>query len=280
LKAYLRKWVDAFGKHKLLTYATAMAMRSLAALAALTLLTIALLGAFGGENVWTQHVGPAISSKTTHPTYAAIDAAVERVFGDASTGLIVFAAAFAFWEVSGALRAVMDALNSIFDREENRPAWRRFAISFALALVVIVLIACALFVIGVSAHLLSTTVGAADWIVRILRWPVGAVFLGLAVAIVFRFAPVEHPGTRFASAGGALVVVAWLIESALFAAYVRYLGNYRSASGNLLLFLVATSYLYISSIVFLVGAQLDEFVREAAQQEGHLTAVEAVRRLL
>jgi hypothetical protein len=44
-----------------------------------------------------------------------------------------------------------------------------------------------------------------------------------------------------------------------------------------LLFLVATTYLYISSIVFLAGAQLDEFLREAAQQEGHLTAVEVVR---
>ena len=256
-----------------------MAMRSFAALAGLTLLMVALLGAFGGENAWTQHVGPAIASKTTHPTYAAIDAAYERVFGDASTGLIVFAAAFALWEVSGALRTVMDALNSIFDREENRPAWRRFAISLGLAVVVIVLIGCALFVIGVSSHLLSTTGGATDWTVRILRWPVGALFLAVAVAIVFRFAPVEHPGTRFASAGGTLVVIAWLAESALFAAYVRYVGNYRSASGNLLLFLVATTYLYISSIVFLAGAQLDEFC-EAAQQEGHVTAVDAVRSLL
>jgi len=257
-----------------------MAMQSFAALAGLTLLTVALLGAFGGENVWTDHVGPAIQSKTTHPTYAAINAAVERVFSHDSTGVIVFAAAFAVWEVSGALRAVMDALNSIFDREENRPWWRRFAISIGLAVGVIVLVACALFVVGVSSHLLATTGGALDWTVRILRWPVGALFLAAAVALVFRAAPVEHPGTRFASAGGTLVVVAWLVESAVFAAYVRYVGNYRSAPGNLLLFLVATSYLYISSIVFLVGAQLDEFLREAAEHDGHVTAVDVVRRLL
>jgi hypothetical protein len=42
---------------------------------------------------------------------------------------------------------------------------------------------------------------------------------------------------------------------------------------------VATSSLYVSSIVFLVGAQLDEFLREAAQGEGDITAVELLRRL-
>jgi membrane protein len=256
-----------------------MAMQSFAALAGLTLLTIALLGAFGGQNVWTDHIGPAVQSKVTHPTYVAINAAVERVFAHDSTGLIAFASAFAVWEVSRSLRAVMDALNSIFDCEENRPAWKRFALSIGLALVVIVLVGCALFVIGVSSHLLATTGGALDWTVRVLRWPVGALFLALAVAIVVRFAPTEHPGTRFASAGGTLVVVAWLVESALFAAYVRYIGDYRSATGNLLLFLVATWYLYLSSIVFLVGAQLDEFLREAAAHEGHVSALHLVQRL-
>jgi membrane protein len=257
-----------------------MAMQSFAALAGLTLLTIALLGALGGESVWSQHVGPAIKSKTTQPTYTAINAAVERVFSHDSRGVVAFAAAFAIWEVSGSLRAVMDALNSIFDREENRPAWKRFAISLGLAVVVIVLVGCAVVVIGVSSHVLQTTGGALDWTVRILRWPVGAAFLAAAVAVVVRVAPVEHPGTRFASAGGTLVVVAWLVESALFAAYVRYVGNYRSATGNLLLFLVVTSYLYISSIVFLVGAQLDEFLREAAEHEGHVTALDVARRLV
>jgi membrane protein len=257
-----------------------MAMQSFAALAGLTLLSVALLGAFDLESVWSKHIGPAIESKTTHPTYTAINAAVERVFSHSSAGVIAFAAAFAVWEVSGALRAVMDALNTIFDREENRAWWRRFLISAGLAVVVIVLVACAVLVIGVSSHVLTHTGGALDLTVRILRWPVGALFLAVAVAVVVRAAPVEHPGTRFASAGGTLVVVAWLIESALFAAYVRYVGNYRSATGNLLLFLVVTSYLYISSIVFLVGAQLDEFLREAAEDEGHVTAVQLVRRLV
>jgi hypothetical protein len=45
-----------------------------------------------------------------------------------------------------------------------------------------------------------------------------------------------------------------------------------------LLLIVVTTYLYISSIVFLVGAQLDEFLRESAGGEHNLTVSELIRR--
>ena len=76
-----------------------------------------------------------------------------------------------------------------------------------------------------------------------LRWPVGAVFLGLAVGIVARFAPVEHRGTRWASVGATLIVVAWLVESAIYAWYLRDFANYKSAPGNLLLLVVVVDVL-------------------------------------
>ncbi len=201
MRAFFEPWHEAFRKHRLLTYAWAIAMRAFIGLAGLTFLTLALLGATGHTEVWQDHVAPAIEPKLTHPTFAAINAAVEKIFASNSAGLIAFASVYAVWQVSGAVRAVMDALNEIMGRDERRRVLHRVGLSVALALAVIALIACTMFVVFVSNKLLGESGGIWHWLVAVLRWPVGAVFLGLAVGIVARFAPVEHRGVRWASVG-------------------------------------------------------------------------------
>ncbi len=279
LRAYGRQWIDAFGEKRLLTYASAIALQAFAGFVALTLLAIALVGVANEEKIWRAHIGPAIKAKVTQPTFSALDAAVEKIFHGDSLGLIVFASLLAIWEVSGSLRAVMDALNRIIDEQENRATLHRYALSVALALVVIVCIAAALFVVAVADKLLGSSGGLWHWLISVLRWPAGAVFLGLAVGVVARLGPTEHRGARWASAGAAMIVVAWLIESAIFSWFVARVANYRTASGNLLLFLAVTSYLYISAIVFLVGAQLDEFLRREAQGDRNVGIHELARRI-
>jgi len=261
MREFVQLWLDAFRERKLLVFATAIAMRALIGGVALSFLTLAVLGATGRKGWWEDHVAPAIEPKLTHPTFDAINAAVEKIFASNSTGLIIFAALYAVWQVSGSLRAVMDALNDIIGCKESRSTLRRFGTSIGLAVVVILLIGCALFVVGVSSKLLGASGGIWHWLIAVLRWPVGAVFLGLAVGVVARVAPVENRSARWASVGATLIVVAWLIESAVYAWFLKDVANYQTATGNLLLVVAVTTYFYISSIVFLVGAQLDEFLR-------------------
>jgi membrane protein len=279
MRAFLHVWADAFRKHQLLTYAWAIAMRAFIGVAGLTFLTLAVLGETGHRDAWKDHVAPTIEPKLTHPTYVAINAAVQKIYSSNSAGLIAFASVYAVWQVSGAIRAVMDALNEIMGRDEKRRVFHRVGLSIALALVVILLIACAVFVVAVSSRLLGASGGIWHALVAVLRWPVGAVFLGLAVGIVARYAPVEHRGARWASVGATMIVVAWLVESALYALYMKDIADYKTASGNLLLLLVVTTYLYISSIVFLAGAQLDEFLRAEAKGNKSAGVPELARKI-
>ena len=279
VQEFLQRWLDAFKEHKLLTYATAIAMRALVGLVGLAFLAVALLQPLGQEDFWRDHAGPALEPKLTQPTFDAVHAAVEKIVANNSTGLIAFAAALAVWQVSGSIRAVLDALNTIVDAEEDRSPLVRFALSVGLAVAVIALIACALFAVAVCGRVAAAVGGPVHWLVAVLRWPIGAVFLGIAVGIVARFAPAKQRGARWASVGAAVIVVAWLIESALYALYFERFANYKTAPGNLLLLIAITSYLYISSIVFLVGAQLDEFLRESAGGESHLTVHDLLGRV-
>ena len=55
--------------------------------------------------------------------------------------------------------------------------------------------------------------------------------------------------------------------------------DYKSATGNLVLLAVVVTYFYISSVVFLVGAQLGEFLRQEAKGHETVGVYELARRV-
>src|SRR3954453_20763214 len=279
MREFLRAWVDAFHEHRLLTYATAMAMRAFIGFISLTFLGFALLGAFGDKSMWKKHIAPSIEPKVTPPTFDALNAAIQKIYSHISAGLIAFAAAYAIWQGSGSIRAVMDALNAIIECDDKRSTQKRFLLSVALAIAVIRLIGCALFVVLVSGRLLGASGGVWHWLIAVLRWPVGAIFLGLAVATVAHYAPVEYRGKRWASLGAPLIVIARVIQSAVSSWFLKHYASYKSATGNLLLLMVVVTYFYVSSVVFLVGAQLDEFLRDEANGRDSIGIYELARRV-
>lgn len=258
-----RVWADLFAEHDLLTYATAIAFRLLIALVPLTLLSLALLGSSGEEHVWDDTLGPGVAGKVTPPVYAGIDSTVQRIFSTGGATLVVLAVALSIWDVSGAVRACMGALNRVHETDEKRSTVRRFGVSIAIAVSTIVLVVGALLVVLAAPNL--ATHGALRWPIAVLRWPVAVVLLGTAISLIVRFGPVEHPRARWASAGGAVVVVAWLVASLVFRWYVASIANFRSAAGVLVALLVLTTYLYVSAVIFLVGVELDELLRKSAR---------------
>jgi membrane protein len=74
------------------------------------------------------------------------------------------------------------------------------------------------------------------------------------------------------SLGATIVIASWLIVSLVFYLYLTKIASYESAFGSLAAVIVAMAYLYISTTVFLFGAQLDAIIR--AQATGALSGVE------
>jgi uncharacterized BrkB/YihY/UPF0761 family membrane protein len=61
-----------------------------------------------------------------------------------------------------------------------------------------------------------------------------------------------------------LVISTWIVTTLAFRWYVASVANLRTAVGQLTVFLVLMAYVYASSIVLIVGVQLDELLREDA----------------
>ena len=259
-------WRDLFGRHNILNYASAIAFQTLVALFPLLLLGLALLAATGHQSVWVNEIAPTVQRQVTPPVYNAIDFTVHVVFTGKTAGVILFAVALSVWEVSRSVRACMGGMNAIYETEERRPPWRRFAVSIGLAAAIIVCLTGA-------AVLLTFAKGpggdsALHWLVLVARWAGAVVLLGLAVGLLFRYAPVEPRKTRWESAGATLVVAVWLGTSIGFKYYLTSVANLKTAVGSLTVFVVMTTYFYVSSIIFMVGVQLDELLREHERHPG------------
>jgi len=250
---------ECFSEHSLLTYASAIAFRAIVALVPLTLLGLALLGTFGLEDVWTDTIAPALRDHLTQPVFNGIDFTVQQIFATDKTPLIALATALVIWDMTWAVNAVMQALNRIHEVQERRSKIRRVLVASGLGIVVV---ACLIAAVLVQSIAPSLTNGAMDTFLSIARWPVAILFLWAAVTLLFRYAPAEKPKTGRASGGSLLVIATWLVASALFRGWVTEVANFKSAAGSLTVFLVLTSYILVSSMIFLIGAEVDERARK------------------
>lgn len=255
-KKIVRLWVELFDRHSLLTYASAIALRTFIAAVACTLFMLGILGAAHEQQLWHKTIGPAIKPKVLPDVFAGIDQTANRVFSSSTAGLLALASALAVWEVSGIIRAAIGALDEIYETQEPRPFWIRFPISFGLAILFLAAVLGAIAIVW-AGHV------SGGWSIPILilRWPAAVALIAFAFELIVRWAPAEHRRVRWASLGSLLVVVGWIGQTLIFAAYVRSVANFRTPVGSLEVFIFLATYFYIAAIVLLVAMELDELVR-------------------
>jgi membrane protein len=249
---------DAVVENRLLLFASAIAYRALVALIPLVLLGLAMLGALGLRSTWEKSIRPAVDPHLEKPVAHAIDFTVNQILSGNSAGLIAFASLWVLWNMTLAVFAVMEALNEVHDVKERRTFTRRVVTAVSLSALAGILLIVALIVMSAAP-----LIGGGPWhtIFGIGRWLVAPALLAVAVELLFRYAPAERPETEWASAGSALVIVVWLIATAIFFWWIT-IANYKSPTGNLAVLLTITLYVFITSAIFLFGAQLDELLRK------------------
>jgi membrane protein len=154
------------------------------------------------------------------------------------------------------------------------------------------MLACMLLAFGLSFGLLvlgpliTDWIGSAvgierviGWIWWTLQWPVLVGGLLLAFAGLLYLGPnVDHPKFSFITPGSLFAVIVWLLASGLFAVYVSMFGSYNKAWGSLAAVIVMLTWLWLSALAILVGAEINaeaersRELREGQPAERHLQA--------
>lgn len=253
-----------FAEHELPVYASAIGFRALISVIPLALLGLGLLGALGLEDTWHNSIAPAIKPKVLPEVYAGINASVEKILSSGTAGLIAFAAALAIWNLSRGMAVIMRALNHVHDVKEERSTVRRATVAVGLAIGVGACLIGAILLLIVAPR----TSGALHVLLGLLRWLLAPLLLGLGAGLIVRFAPAQKPDARWASVGSLLVIATWIVATLLFKLWVTYIADFKTAVGALTGLLLVTTYFYVSSAIFLIGAELDELLRKETRGRG------------
>jgi membrane protein len=170
----------------------------------------------------------------------------------------------AFWSLTGAMQNLMWALNIAYDREERRGLVRRRITALWMVLFALIGFALAFGVLVLGPHL-STWIGnavGARSVVKIVwyiaEWPllVGGLLVAFA-GFMYHGPSVKHPRWRFLSFGSVLAIVIWLLGSGAFAFYASRFSSYNKTWGSLAAVVVMLTWLWLSSVALLLGAEID-----------------------
>ncbi len=196
-----------------------------------------------------------------------IEQTLQRVVeSQANSGIafVVIGSLLALWTITGAMDTLMWALNTAYDREETRGFIKRRLTALAMVLLLLVAFVLAFGLLVLGPHV-SGWVGSAvgletvvEWLWWTAQWPILIVGLLLAFATVLYLGPnVDHPRWGFLSVGTGISVAVWLVASGLFALYVGQFSSYNKAWGSLAAVIIMLTWLWISGLSLLFGAEVN-----------------------
>lgn len=164
------------------------------------------------------------------------------------------------WSANSGVKAMFDALNVVYNVEDRRSFIKLNAVSLVFTLAAIALLLAALASVVVVPIITSILPmhSLARPIMNIARWPVLLILIGLGLSVIYRFGPHrEHAEWRWISWGSAVAAVVWVGASLLFSWYAANFGSYNETYGSLGAAIGFMTWMWLSSIIVLLGAEID-----------------------
>lgn len=175
------------------------------------------------------------------------------------------------WACSGGLMTLMYALNTVYHLAETRSYWKRLLLSILL-LFVLALLIIATFGLLSAGHWLDHWLvsgpgphGAMLVLARVARWAASVIVSMLCVSFLEHVLPDRKRRFRWITPGSAIIVITWLLGTLGFNLYVRHVASYHRTYGILGGFFVLMVWIYISSLIALVGAEINLELRKVAR---------------
>lgn len=250
------------GDHRILALAAGITYYSILAIFPAIAALVAIYGLFADPSSITRHLD-AVSGFIPG---GAVDVARDQLTrvatkGDRSLGFtFAIGLAISLWSANAAMKSLFDTLNIVYGEQEKRGFFKLNAMSlgFTLGGIAFVLVALGgVVVVPVVLQYVGLS-NAADLLVRIGRWPALFVALALALACIYRFGPSrEAPRWTWITWGSAAATLLWLAASGLFSFYAANFGTFNQTYGSLGAIIGFMTWLWISAIVILLGAELN-----------------------
>jgi len=228
--------------------------------------------------VFTLTVGPGTITSLIHHFSTVMPGQAASLLGSSlhrldahpaqSIAMVAVGLALAVWSTTGAMTSFMTAINLAYDRKDGRKFLRKrlVAVEMVAAIGVAFLLVAVFLMFGPPIeHLIVTHAGASGgviaWVWWIAQWPILVLGLLAAFATLLYLGPdVEERRWQFLTPGALVATLLWLAASGLFAVYTATFGSYNKTWGTLSAVIVMLTWLWLSSMALLLGAEINSEV--------------------
>jgi membrane protein len=180
---------------------------------------------------------------------------------------LVIAIALALWSASGGMAALITGIHVAHQHDEPKSFVAKRGKALLLTFGAVVFLSVVIFVIAAVPPLLADAgLGTAGRVVfGVVRWPVLAAVMIAGIGLLYRYAVKDgpHGWLGVVTRGAVVAMVGWLIVSALFAVYTANFSSYSKTYGALASIIVLLLWLWLSSLLVLIGAEVDGIDEES-----------------
>jgi membrane protein len=174
----------------------------------------------------------------------------------------------ALFYASNAIAAILEGFSHSYHLEKQQGTVIQYLLSFALMVVLSVIVIVGVALITFSGALFSylqelDIIGsdAIVFLLEIAKWILVVMLFELGISLLYR---AGHSGKwRAFNAGASFATIGLIIVSLLFAWYVNNFGNYNKLYGSLGTVLVVLLWLYFNTIVLLIGFEINTSIEKA-----------------
>lgn len=178
--------------------------------------------------------------------------------------------ATSLWSATAGVKAIMDALNIAYEENEKRSFVTLSVQALLFTLGAIAFLGLSLAGLAVLPFVLQslTFKSLGTTIASIGRWPLLALGVVAALAVLYRYGPSRAEAKlRWLSIGSIVAAGLWLVFSMVFSWYVANLADFNKTYGSLGAVIALMTWMWLSTAIILLGAELNAEIEHQTKRD-------------
>lgn len=201
--------------------------------------------------------------------YLSIQGTIMDIITHKRTGLLSIGFIMALYFSTNGLNSMIAAFNDSYFELDKRSWIQRRGISVVLVFILTLLVTVSIVLLISSqwffGYLLETGILEKDltyYLIIIGKWVVIISLVFFAISFLYYLAPARKSKYKFISAGSSVATLLTLLLSIGFSYYVNHFGQYNKIYGSLGTLIVLLVWLYLNSLVLIIGFELNAVLRK------------------
>ncbi len=200
-------------------------------------------------------------------TQILLESIINEVISSSSQTLLSLGIILTIWTGSLGITSIIRAVNKAYNVKKKRPYWRLKGLSilFTIILALLLILVLTTLVFGeIIGKKIFTYLGATNifyYIWEFLRIIIPFISMILIFALIYKLSPTPEEGLNIkfnqTLPGAIFTTTGWIIASMIFSIYVNNFANYSKTYGSLGGIIVLLLWLYITSIMIVLGGEIN-----------------------